>query len=322
LRLASRFFEQPVDSDFINTLLKGRIDHQTDLSSMQTWYFFSLFALLLLGGQRFLYKVAAAKNCGTFLTTFCFMLTVAMLSSSLLALRPPDVPGARDLSFLIFISLINSLTFVSATLCHIQALKYMPATVAYPLIRMNIVLVVLFAVFVLQESLQWSQMLGLLLSFAAIWVLSRDSAPEDTAETRATGLLLVFLAMLSGALSAISSKYAAQHTDLLAFIALSYIFSSLFTLFLAPRMFTPAPDQSPRKLALGIGLAMGLLNFTGFYLFLKALALGPLAIVASINGMHFLVAVVLSVVFFQEKLTTIRVTGLILALGAIFFLRG
>jgi len=290
---------------------------------MQTWYLYSLLALLLLGSQRFLYKVAAAKNCGTFLTTFCFMITVALLSTGLLLLFPPTVPS---LSFLTLISLANSLTFVSATLAHIQALKHMPATVAYPLIRMNVVLVVIFAVAFLQERLAPLQILGVTLSLATIWVLARDSAPDSDARTKTRGLILVFLAMLAGALSAISSKYAAQHTDMLAFIALSYVFSTLFTLFLAPRMFAPTQNQdqieSPRRLAVGIGLAMGVLNLVGFYLFLKALALGPLAIVASINGMHFLVAVVLSMVFFHERLNLNRLLGLVLAIIAMVLLRG
>jgi len=321
---------------------------------MPTWYLFSLSALLLLGGQRFLYKVAATKNCPTFLTTFCFMITVAVLSSGLLILRPPDIP---NMHFLVLISLANSLTFVSATLAHIQALKHMPATVAYPLIRMNIVLVVIFAVVFLQERLAPLQTVGVLLSFATIWVLARDTAPESEARPKAKGLLLVFLAMLAGALSAISSKYAAAHTDLLAFIALSYIFSTLFTLLPklvgvarvmmpldnphqtqanarkefpsvpsgeSPREKSPdeIQDQTPRRLAVIIGLAMGLLNLGGFYLFLKALALGPLAIVASVNGMHFLVAVILSVVVFHEKMTTNRLLGLVLAMLAIVLLRG
>jgi drug/metabolite transporter (DMT)-like permease len=290
---------------------------------MQTWYLYSLLALLLLGSQRFLYKVAAAKNCGTFLTTFCFMITVALLSTGLLLLFPPTVPS---LSFLTLISLANSLTFVSATLAHIQALKHMPATVAYPLIRMNVVLVVIFAVAFLQERLAPLQILGVTLSLATIWVLARDSAPDSDARTKTRGLILVFLAMLAGALSAISSKYAAQHTDMLAFIALSYVFCTLFTLFLAPRMFAPTQNQdqieSPRRLAVGIGLAMGVLNLVGFYLFLKALALGPLAIVASINGMHFLVAVVLSMVFFHERLNLNRLLGLVLAIIAMVLLRG
>jgi len=285
---------------------------------MELWYVYSLSALLLLGSQRFLYKVAAAGNCSTFRTTFVFMATVAVLASTVTLSRWPeiDAPG-----FLVFISLANSLTFTSATLCHIQALKYVPAAVAYPLIRMNIVLVVLFAVFFLQESLAPQQVLGLLFSLATVWILGRDRNTDFQAGLRARGLLLVFLAMLAGGLSAISCKYAADHTDIWAFIALSYIFSTLFTLALAPKMFAADREPGPRRLDLGIGLLMGLLNLSGFYLFLKALALGPLSIVAVVNGMHFLVPVLLAAIVFKERLDSSRLLALVLALAALWLLR-
>ncbi len=247
------------------------------------------------------------------------MVTVAVLASAITFSRWPQIhtPG-----FLLFISLANSLTFASATLCHIQALKYVPAAVAYPLIRMNIVLVVLFAVVFLQESLAPKQILGLLFSLATVWILSRDRSSDFQAgPRRARGLGLVFLAMLAGGLSAISSKYAADTTDIWAFIALSYIFSTLLTLALAPRMFVPAQVSGPGRLALGIGLLMGLLNLGGFYLFLKALALGPLSIVAVVNGMHFLVPVLLAALVFKERLNASRLLGLLLALAALWLLR-
>ncbi len=285
---------------------------------MELWYAYSLSALVLLGGQRFLYKVAAARNCSTFRTTFVFMATVAVLAGAVTLTRQPEIsaPG-----FLIFISLANSLTFASATLCHIQALKHVPAAVAYPLIRMNIVLVVLFAVFFLQESLALQQVLGLLFSLATVWILGRDRSSDFQGGLRGRGLLLVFLAMLAGGLSAITCKFAADHTDIWAFIALSYIFSPLFTLALSPRMFAGTQDQGQGRLALGIGLVMGLLNLAGFYLFLKALALGPLSIVAVVNGMHFLVPVLLAVIFFKERLDASRLLGLGLALAALWLLR-
>jgi len=245
------------------------------------------------------------------------MVTVAVLACAITFSRWPQIhaPG-----FLILISLANSLTFTSATLCHIQALKYIPAPVAYPLIRMNIVLVVLFAVVFLQESLAPHQVLGLLFSLATVWILGRDRSSDFLAGLRTRGLWLVFLAMLAGGLSAISSKYAADHTDIWAFIALSYIFSTLFTLALTPRMFAPAQDSATGKLALGIGLLMGLLNLGGFYLFLRALALGPLSIVAVVNGMHFLVPVILSAIFFKERFNPSRLLGLLLALAALWLL--
>jgi drug/metabolite transporter (DMT)-like permease len=285
---------------------------------MHNWYLYSLLALLLIGGQRFLYKVAAAKECSTFRTTFSFMATVALLAAGVCLWRWPDIPSA---GFLLFISLANSLTFASATLCHIQALKYVPAAVAYPLIRMNIILVVLFAVIFLQENLSWTQILGLVFSLAAVWALSLDRSSDFRAGMQGKGLALVGLALLAGGLSAITCKYAAEHTDLWAFISLSYILSTLLTLVLAPRMFSRS-QAGKGGLDLGIGLAMGILNLVGFYMFLRALALGPLSIVAVINGMHFLVPVLLAAVIFKERLGPSRILGLLLAVAALGLLRG
>ncbi|EFI33863.1 protein of unknown function DUF6 transmembrane [Desulfonatronospira thiodismutans ASO3-1] len=285
---------------------------------METWYVYSLSALVLMGLQRFLYKVAASKNCSTFRTTFVFMATVGVLAGAVTLIRRPEI---ADPGFLVFISLANSLTFASATLCHIQALKYVPVAVAYPLIRMNIVLVVLFAVFFLQESLALQQVLGLLFSLATVWILGRDKNSDFQVSGRARGLLLVFLAMLAGGLSAITCKFAADYTDIWAFMALSYIFSTLFTLALAPRMFAASQDPGPGRLALGIGLLMGLLNLAGFYLFLRALALGPLSVVAVVNGMNFLVPVLLAAIFFRERLDAYRFLGLALAVAALWLLR-
>lgn len=286
---------------------------------MQIWYLFSLLALILLGSQRFLYKVAAAKNCSTFKTTFSFMATVALLASGVCLWRLQQIQVSW---FLLFISLANSLTFASATLCHIQALRYVPAAIAYPLIRMNIVLVVIFAVLLLQESLSQAQILGLVFSLAAVWILGRDRSTDFLTGMQLRGLALVFLAMLAGGLSAISCKYAAEHTDIWAFIALSYIFSTLFTLALAPKMFSTREVPGQSRLAWSIGLAMGLLNLAGFYMFLQALALGPLSIVAVVNGMHFLVPVLLAVLIFKERLGMSRLLGLLLVLAALWLLRG
>jgi hypothetical protein len=47
---------------------------------MTSWYPLAIAALILLGSQRFLYKVAAETGCNAAVTTFSFMGTVALLS--------------------------------------------------------------------------------------------------------------------------------------------------------------------------------------------------------------------------------------------------
>ena len=73
--------------------------------------------------------------------------------------------------------------------------------------------------------------------------------------------------------------------------------------------------------AVVIGLLMGLLNFAGFYTFLAALSAGPLSIIVSITGMHFVIAVLLSVILYKERLSRMRVLGMALAIVSVLFLR-
>jgi uncharacterized membrane protein len=66
---------------------------------------------------------------------------------------------------------------------------------------------------------------------------------------------------------------------------------------------------------------MGIINFAGFYSFLKALSLGPLSIIVSITGMHFVIAVILSALIYKERLTRLKLLGISLTIVSVIFLR-
>ncbi len=78
---------------------------------MSSWYIYAIFALILLGFQRFLYKVSAERKCNTAWTTFSFMATVAILSSTLFLLLGefPPVRLIRLVSLLQFDTPVHAL---------------------------------------------------------------------------------------------------------------------------------------------------------------------------------------------------------------------
>lgn len=285
---------------------------------MSTWYVFAILALILLGFQRFLYKVSAERKCNTAWTTFSFMATVAILSSILFIVRGESV---SDITFLIFIALINSGAFLVATITHIEALKYIPTGVAYPIIRLNAVIVVIFSILFFKDRLSLFQGIGIVLALAVIVILTLDindrNAPQKNIRR---GLLFVIIALFGGAAAAISSKFAAGNTNKMAFIAVSYISSTLFSFGLRKKLKTEETHKMHRD-ALAIGVIMGLINLGGYYSFLMALATGPLSIVASITGMHFVISIILSALIYKEKLTHLRFLGIFLTIISIILLR-
>lgn len=281
---------------------------------MPDWYFLSLAALVLLGTQRFFYKVAAERNCSSPLTTAVFMATVTLLSAAAFLLSG-DAVG--DIPTLLLLAAINSAAFALGTVVNMEALRRLPTAITFPLTRLSILLVIGFSILYFGERPGPWQWLGILLGLAVVVVLAADlGGTAAVRQQRATGLLLVAACVLCGAVASISSKFAAVATSKTAFMALSYLLGTIFSLAMAGTW--KRDESAPRTGAvLGIGVLMGLFNFAGFYAFLAALERGPLSLIALITGMHFVIPVALSVLFYREKITPRRWLGIGLTLLAV-----
>ena len=134
------------------------------------------------------------------------------------------------------------------------------------------------------------------------------------------GSLFVLISLLSGTVAVISSKYAADNTSKMAFIAISYILSTLFSFGLREKL-QPKNGHKTQKEALIIGVVMGVFNLAGYYSFLRALSTGPLSVIASITGMHFVISIILSALIYREKLTGLRILGIFWTVLSMILLR-
>lgn len=285
---------------------------------MTDWFILTIIALFCYGLQNFLYKVSAEEKCNTAWTTFSFMITVAFFSSILFFVLKESI---GNLYFLLIIAFLNAVTFLITTITRIEALKHVATSVAYPIIRIGLVLVVIFSIFYFKDSLSIYQGLGIILAIFVILILVRQSSEEKIIQKNfKLGIALVFIALLSSVATTIIIKFAAIQVNKLAFIAISYIYNTFFTLGLRNKLQTK--DENPKhKNALIIGFLIGLVNFVGFYVLLKALSTGPLSIIASISSLSFVIAILLSILIYKEKITSKRVVGVLLTIGAILLMR-
>lgn len=285
---------------------------------MISWYFSALLALLLMGIQRFFYKVAAERKYPTEWVTFSFMATVTLLSAGAYFLQQHHEP---NIGFLLAVALINSASFLVATVSHIEALKYIPANIAYSIIRLNVLVVAVFSIFYFKERISLIQSMGLLVAVAAMIVLTTQMGTDTTkAKRRRQGAVFIFLALLGGATASVSSKFAAMHADKLAFMALSYLMGMIGSLGITKAL-SYDKARKKRSAALGLGVLMGGFNFAGFYAFLYALERGPLSLIAAIVGMHFVIAIVLSAVVYHEKIKPVGLVGILLTVISIILIR-
>lgn len=285
---------------------------------MSSWYFPALFALLLLGIQRFFYKVAAENRYPTEWVTFSFMATVTLLSAGAYFSQDQNEP---DIVFLIVAALINSASFLVATVSHIEALKYVPANIAYSIIRLNVVVVAVFSIFYFKEQVSLLQILGLAVAVVAMILLTTQMTTDTpSSKRRRQGAVFIFLALLGGATASVSSKFAAMYADKFAFMAMSYLFGMIGSLGINKALSYKKARQN-RLAAMRLGLLMGGFNFAGFYLFLYALERGPLSLIAAMVGMHFVIAIVLSAVIYHEKIKPVGFAGILLTVISIVLIR-
>jgi drug/metabolite transporter (DMT)-like permease len=248
---------------------------------MTSWYVLSIVALILMGTQRFLYKVSAERRCHTAWTTFSFMATVALLSSGAFVLSGEALENRGALAL---VAAVNSGSFF-------------------------------------HDHISIYQFFGIGTAIGVILVLTREAEEhKGSARSVKKGLMLVFVSVISGAISSISSKFAAMYVNKFGFMALAYAMGMIFSLGMVNRLGGKEVGTNHKEAFL-IGFVMGLINFAGFYLFLKALSLGPLSIIVSVTGMHFVIAIFLSVLLYGEKMNLPRILGIGLAVLSIVLLR-
>jgi drug/metabolite transporter (DMT)-like permease len=285
---------------------------------MTGWFPFAVAALLLMGAQRFLYKVAAERLCSTTWTALWFMATVTVISGVAFLVRGVTV---SDIRFLLVVGLANSIAFLAATVSHIEALKRIPAGIAYPLIRLDAVLVVAISLLFFHEHVSGTQGMGIVLALGAAFLIVRQRTGGGESSASSTGgFLFVAAAILAGTAAAVSSRFAALGTDKMAFMAVSYGLSTLcITGFRVGRKQGDAPAGLRGPFL--IGFAMGVINVAGYYAYLEGLARGPLSLVTVITGMHFVVAILLSILIYRERLTPVRLLGIILTVISLILLR-
>ena len=276
----------------------------------------SIIAMLCYGMNSFLYKVSAEKRCNTAWTTFSFTITVAILSFIFFIANGSLIEG---LFVLILFSFLNAVTYMTTTIARIETLKILPASVAYPVIRQSTALVVLFSVIYFRDRLSLFQIIGVILAITVVWLLSGEGDRSGKRDVR-KGFFLIVIALLFSAMTTVLQKFAAIRVELLAYIFISYCMQAVIAFSLKNRLQTEK-ENTDHKNAIVIGIIIGVLNFIGYFLVLKAYTTGPLAIVAPILSLSFAVGILLSIIVYKEEITARRVLGLVLSLVAVLLLR-
>jgi len=286
---------------------------------MPLWLTYSLFATLFYGMLNFLYKVAAEKK---YLNQ-----AVILISASSVVISAAVVFFIKGTEFSEFLSALpyaiaNGTLFAFGALSKFKALQFAPASVVFPVNKSNVLFVIIIGILFFNESPGISQWAGIGTSILVLILISSEQFKISGNHTL-KGIFFAVFAALCTSFSMTAGKLASVNVDRNTYILLSYLIVALIALFGYLRLTSKEVKSRTfnRPGIFLIGSIIGVLNFAGYGLVLKAFAAGSMSLIQPIFTLSILIPIFLSAAIYKEKLTIIRIVSIGLSLAAVLLIK-
>ncbi|MBM7865511.1 EamA family transporter [Heliobacterium gestii] len=222
---------------------------------------------------------------------------------------------------LLLAGLVIGLGSAGGNFAFMRALETGPASLASPIVNMNVVLVILLSVLAYGEKLGTAKAAGVLFILVAIGLIALRPGGAGGERRSPYWLALVLLSTLlfavrNGGLK-VTQELALDNSAVLFF---SYLFPLLYFLF---RYRGELAAIGPKGLlpALGWGLISGVGSFGGLQLYAYALSQGPASVISPVFSLYGLVIVLLSVWVYKERLTAMQSLAVALTFVGLLLVR-
>ncbi len=236
-------------------------------------------------------------------TAFSLIIYLFIFDREKLKIKLKDVP------LFLLTSLISCILF---NFCYISAINSGSTGIAATLLYTSPIFVTVISAILFKEKITLVKVIALVLSFAGCFLVSGVISSEASLSSRA-----LFFGIASGltyALYSIFSKIGLKTHSPLTFTAYTFLFSALILIPInAPRFASGSLPVDGKSLALLFlfGIVTNLIPYICFTTGLKYMDAGKVNITATIEPV---VATVIGICFFDEKLTFFSLTGIFLVL--------
>ncbi|HEY3449965.1 MAG TPA: EamA family transporter [Myxococcales bacterium] len=283
------------------------------------WFGAALAATVAYGLLQAGNKLAATRGIAPLRLVFAAGVTVALLAAG--ALLATGVPAALAPQTLVYAA-ANSVLFTLSSVLLLLALRRVPAAVALPIHKIDAVLVIGAGALAFGErptGLQWLGVAtGLAVVVALTWPQRRGEGEARKIDLTGVGLAAAAAVCTAGSMTV--GRLASRAGSVLPFVAATYALTA--ALAFAGLKLLPLREESAEQAdAWRFGVAIGVLNFVGYLLLLRAFALGPMALVQAIFASSMLIAVGLTAWRLREPLTARHVAAIACSLGAALLIR-
>lgn len=279
-----------------------------------TTFLWTLAATILAGIQMFTAKIIAH---GGRSSAYNGIYTYGV--SGLMALVALVVWGSYPDAWLVLLVLavISGAMHAFGQIIRIDALRYIDATIYFPLNKiLGPIVVVAGGVFVFHETLTVANMIGICLSLC-VPLLLLSNAEQGRQTNLKKGLIFLVVSTGLASSSMLLTKAGADiDTALLFFMSLSQLGGAVFSVYMYRREVQKG-DYTPNTHDVLVGLASGTLAFVSFYALLKAYSLGSISLIYTIHAHYILIPIFLSVWYYKEHMDIRKFIAVVISVVAI-----
>jgi drug/metabolite transporter (DMT)-like permease len=281
------------------------------------WFILAVLAAVFNGIQKFCYKATADEKKNSIAVLFTQSALTSILAGMMVITSKSrsNSPGelTASLGWLAAFGIIGAVGFVTVAAARLSALKAVPASIVFTIFRSNIILVLVICHLLpepFEETISKTQYFGIFFILVSVWLLTmRMEDGVDRVRWR-KGIFLSLVAVFISPVLYVSQKYAVASCNIDTHLLILAI--NLGVMAICAAIITGQHRWTEIKGCLLHGASIGLTAYIGFALFLEAIRLGSLPLVASINSTSFLIVIILFHFCYHEKLTWLQISSIIL----------
>ncbi len=275
------------------------------------WFYESLLSAVLFAGAGLFFKASSSKSLNS-ATFFFYLYFIGTLISAVYLFLENKFQFSTPI---VVSGLVIGGSLALGNSLLIRALDKGPISLTSPIINLNIVFLVLAAVFVYDETITNIQVVLISWLILSVLMLSIDPHEELRIKERSWYVLVilasVFLAVRNGGLK-VTNEMGLDNNVVLFY---SYAIPALAFLLIKPRSYL-----LERK-ALLLGGMGGMFSILGMVLYAHALSAGPASIVIPVFCTYNVFLVLGGYFLFKERLSIIQKLSICLVIFSSLFLR-
>ena len=280
------------------------------------WFIFAIVALIFRGLGSFCLKVISHKDLDSNFIFLVQMFLATFLLSFFIDYKNLDV--LIDSYILLYTGAVGLLLFFHKKIS-ILVLKDVSSSMVFISSRIfPTLLLLVFSMFIFQEFLSSKEIIGILVGILTFVFLydNKDIAKESSDFKR--GIVNLGLLVFTGAFLIVMIKLAVQ-IDVILSLFLYSVFCFLFFLIEAIFKNSIAFKKINNSTNSFYGLLLAICFCVANYFLFKALQIANTAVVYKIFSYEIFIPIVLSILFFDEKVTFRKIIAFILTVLSLFF---